>query len=388
MSKILRNDNTFTFSNFDAILEKLPVGNYLLNYNDMSGYFLTLSKSFKVPEKLYGNPRKFTNRVLKTYNHLTKNMGVLLSGEKGSGKSVDMKIIACDSNLPVICVSSAYSGTAFIDFLGKLNFKCVFLFDEFEKTYSDDSQKDSLLTVLDGILEANHLFILTSNSSNIGCYFDNRPSRIRYHRKYGNLDKAVVNEIISDRLIHTKRTEKVVEFVERLGKITIDGLVSLIDEVNIHDEDPDEFEELFNFTRDYGVKYDVTIIRKQWLLPKVGVKYNDFKDKNKMLKTLQENVEDNEICKEDEDKYERTDLNKTIRKCIFFHGDGISCRFPYYTSINIDVNYEEDAVLSVDHKGSDMLIKMKDGTFFILKNHLSNNILAKLFGEEENNFSY
>ena len=54
MSKIFKSNNFFKIAEIDGTYEKLPVGVYNLNKNN-SGYFLTKTNDFTLPEKIYGD---------------------------------------------------------------------------------------------------------------------------------------------------------------------------------------------------------------------------------------------------------------------------------------------------------------------------------------------
>ena len=74
----------------------------------------------------------------------------------------------------------------------------MFLIDEFEKMFEETEDQGYLLTLLDGLYNNNHLFVLTANDQDrINRYFFNRPSRIRYNFYYGALGYDVYSEIIN-----------------------------------------------------------------------------------------------------------------------------------------------------------------------------------------------
>nr|DAM32429.1 MAG TPA: ATPase [Caudoviricetes sp.] len=164
---------------------------YSLEYADMP----------KQPAKLYGNINLQKDRILRSYKAQDKNLGVLLHGNGGTGKSTLAKLIAFDVvnnfNQPVILVQQ--DSIKHLEYvLSNLKQPVMFLIDEFEKMFEETEDQGFLLTLLDGLYNNNHLFVLTANDQDrINRYFFNRPSRIRYNFYYGALGYEVYSEIIN-----------------------------------------------------------------------------------------------------------------------------------------------------------------------------------------------
>ena len=66
----------------------LPSAVYRLNMDKRTGelYLTRTQNKFDFPYKMYGIEDKFINRVVKTYESTTGNLGLLLSGVKGTGR--------------------------------------------------------------------------------------------------------------------------------------------------------------------------------------------------------------------------------------------------------------------------------------------------------------
>lgn len=220
------------------------------------GISLREQNGITLPEKVYDFEKPFRDQILRSLRDKKANMniGVLLEGYKGQGKSVIAKQLAIESGLPIICINQKIpSGYDFISFLGKIKQDHVLLIDEFEKLFSerDDSEgkyhtQDVFLSFLDGTISYNHkrLTILTSNKE-IGDKFINRPSRIRYYKKFNFMSNEIFNAIVNDKL-KNKRFKK--DLIDNLNipTCTIDILTTIIEEINIHNKAYSSFKKFFN----------------------------------------------------------------------------------------------------------------------------------------------
>lgn len=242
----------FTLEQITTVTEKLNSGVYTLGYMEQKDkYYLTkISDAFTQSYKIYDLDTPFINRVIKSWNATNTNMGILLYGMKGTGKSVTAKMICNKMNLPVIVITKRFKGAEL--FLNSIKQDIVVLIDEYEKIYERDDSRDSdsLLSLMDGVFDSKtgsrKMFILTSNNKYINENMNERPSRIRYKKKYENILISHVHEIIDDNLNHPARRDALIKYISKLQIITVDIVKSLISEVNIHDEDPESFVDVFN----------------------------------------------------------------------------------------------------------------------------------------------
>ena len=102
--------------------DKLPVGTYDVCFQKMMGFYLTSHADLVVnEEKIYGSSPAKVEKVLRGFQAVDRNFGVILSGRKGIGKSLfarQLAVRAKDYNLPLILVSCYYPGIA--DFLSSI----------------------------------------------------------------------------------------------------------------------------------------------------------------------------------------------------------------------------------------------------------------------------
>lgn len=249
-----QSNNSYFLRDITSQVKHLPIGVYTLKEDKMIGLYLDHAQNnFGFTHKIYGKDTNFINRCIKSYNNTTGNLGVLLSGIQGTGKSVTAKLICNELNLPVISITDEYDDLD--NFLSEIEQDCIILIDEYEKIFE---KSHMLLSIMDGVSMSKYrrVFILTTNKTYINENLLNRPSRIRYSKTYGNLELLTINEIIDDLLIYQEFKEDLIDSLKLLHIITIDILISIINEINIHNEP------LSNFYNDFNVEltqkyYDV-----------------------------------------------------------------------------------------------------------------------------------
>lgn len=217
------------------VSESLPIGIYSISLT-MTGYHLDkYADKFVFPYKIYGLQEDFIDHVIKTYNNTEGNLGIMLTGTKGTGKTVTAKELANKLNLPVIIVKDmGDSNQSMIEFLSSIEEDCVLFLDEFEKNFKESDS--TILQIMDGVYNSKYrkIFLLTTNAMTINENMVGRPSRIRYVKKFGNLDLKVVNEYLDDALNVPEARQDLLDFIDSLTISTIDILKTIVNEVNIH----------------------------------------------------------------------------------------------------------------------------------------------------------
>lgn len=226
----------------------LPVGIYRLQESKTGPFLERVSDKFEMPEKVYGLNRNFINRVKKTILNSKDNLGVLVNGIRGTGKTVTCELLCNELYMPIVIVERAWPGLG--DFLITVQMEMVIFFDEFEKIFKGE-ESQSLLPLMDGVLttEWRRIFLMTTNELRVDHNMLQRPGRIRYIKTFGNLSPSSIEEIVEDKLESKNRKDSVIRFISELEIITVDIVVEVCQEVNIHDEDPEAFRDCFNVRR-------------------------------------------------------------------------------------------------------------------------------------------
>lgn len=219
--------------------QKLETINYIINNNEDSlknaggSLYLTRLTPFNIPAKIYGEFD--TERYINSFNHSQKNMGILFNGLKGSGKTLESKLLCKEINLPILVVNSYIKGNELQTFLNSMTQEIVVLIDEFEKLYNLEQQEE-LLPLLDGVFNTKCLFILICNDLDVSKFILNRTGRIRYLKRFGGVSDALAEEIIEDRLENKTNAQHLKDLVQLMSTVSVDNLLTLIDEMNMYKE--------------------------------------------------------------------------------------------------------------------------------------------------------
>lgn len=236
-------------------VEKLDAGVYLLNWNERDGHFLTKEYvNFTFDYKIYGLETDIIDRVVKTYQTSNKgNLGVMFNGLRGTGKTVSGKLLCNLLDQPTIIVNVPYPNSE--TFLNRIPQNITIFVDEYEKIYKTSSE---MLTIMDGVMNAKYrrAFILTTNQLRVEENLIQRPSRIRYLKEFSHLKPNIVEEIIDDILEYPEYKSECIKFISSLELITVDIVKSILQEVNIHNESPEKFGDVFNVKKLTG-KYNI-----------------------------------------------------------------------------------------------------------------------------------
>jgi len=228
--------------NMGTPLDKIPAGNWIVKVSDMYGFYLKRMSQFSMPEKVYGDVESFSDKMLQSFNSWDGNLGVLLSGFKGTGKSLLAKraCMKCvEQDIPVLMLAQPFGGTEFISFLDGIRQPCAIFIDEFEKIYLSDghNEQHKLLSILDGTGNSNFLFVLTINDVNkMSEFFLNRPGRIHYKKDFKGMENEMIEEVALDILDDKGRVEDVIRISNYVGDISMDIVVSIVKELNEYPE--------------------------------------------------------------------------------------------------------------------------------------------------------
>jgi hypothetical protein len=272
MSYYLKSGNTFRVSTKEAmdLHETLPAGNYVVKEMPMDGpLYLEHIESFEIKGKRYGDLDKNTDRILNTFMDRSASTGVMLAGEKGSGKSLLAKNLAIEGakrlGIPCIVINAPWVGDKFNAFMQMIEQPCMVLFDEFEKVYDSDDQEKAL-TLLDGVFPSKKLFVLTCNDKwRVDQHMRNRPGRLFYMLDYKGLDANFIMEYCNDNLkshlLH--HADKLCQIASLFAQFNFDMLKATVEEMNRYNEAPEDALRMLNVKPEFdsGNKFTMKVIK-------------------------------------------------------------------------------------------------------------------------------
>lgn len=209
---------------------------------------LTLNGNLNFPSKIYLTEKDdhFIKCVLNYFNTTNdNNVGVLLTGVKGTGKTVTAKLLAKHSDLPIIVVDNRFPAERLKEYFKRFKQNVCILMDEIEKNF----HTEFMLDLLDGVqATCKKLFIATCNNTrDISEYFIDRCSRIRYLRNYTIEQNFAYLSVILDDL-QIKNKEKVIEFCKNEIKLlSLDNMLAFVKEIKSQEDVTDDLNEIIEY---------------------------------------------------------------------------------------------------------------------------------------------
>lgn len=264
---ILKDNGKYYFYNTLKIDKQLKPKNYLFNFDEFGNCWLEDIEGFKFPEKIYDVNHNLREMIKTSFNSGEKNLGVLLTGNKGQGKSLTAKLICSEANTPTIIINKQIPiDVNFIKFFNQIKQNYVLFVDEFEKLFnttkntnnkeSSYHSQESFLSFIDGVFTNKHkiLFLLTTND-NINEFFINRPSRIKFVQEYDELPEELFNMIVDDKLVNKEFKSDLEDNVSMIN-LNIDLLISIINDINLFNKPFSDFIGFYNYKFEF-YKYEI-----------------------------------------------------------------------------------------------------------------------------------
>ena len=277
--KVIQTGDTFQI--YD---DKLPVQTYVVRFSKQTGFFLEKYVDMKITEeKVYGVHTEKVQKVLGSFARSCRSLGVILSGDKGIGKSLFAKMLASDAmkrELPVVVIDTYIPGIA--SYLESIDQEVLCMFDEFDKTFGDVQAPDGmappqteLLGLFDGLSGGKKLFVITCNElRKLNEYLVNRPGRFHYHLRFEYPNAQEIQEYMMDKIPEAMYGEidSVITFAGRV-KLNYDCLRAIafelstgvtfaeaVKDLNIINMEAEEYNVTIHFKNGYkSTKHEVPL---------------------------------------------------------------------------------------------------------------------------------
>lgn len=223
--------------------DELPPKTYVVRFAKMSGFYLEEYADITVnEEKVYGGQMEKAQKVIEAYQRFDRNLGVILSGDKGIGKSLFARLLsvrAVKEGIPVLVVDQYITGIA--SYLACVDQRVMLLFDEFDKTFGGikppegaQEPQTEMLGLFDGISQGKKLFVITCNEiRQLNDCIINRPGRFHYHFRFDYPSEGEIRNYLMDKLEkeHYNEINTIVEFSRKVD-LNYDCLRAIALEVN------------------------------------------------------------------------------------------------------------------------------------------------------------
>lgn len=285
-----------TVRTFDA----LPPKTYMVRFAKMSGFYLEEYADIAVnEEKVYGRQMEKARKVIAAYQRFDRNLGVILSGDKGIGKSLFARLLAVhamEEGIPVLVVDKYIPGIA--TYLAGVNQRVMLLFDEFDKTFGGikppegaQEPQTEMLSLFDGISQGKKLFVITCNEiRHLNDCIVNRPGRFHYHFRFDYPSEGEIRSYLMDKLEQKYYDEinTIVEFSRKVD-LNYDCLRAIALEVNSGERFGTAIQDLniLNLVQD---KYDLEVHFKNGkVIGAQGIEVNFFSQDQKNVYISEDN---------------------------------------------------------------------------------------------------
>lgn len=273
MNVITIGSTVTIFNDDDAIITReIPVGYYDVCFSKLNGNFLSKREPIVIREKIYGEAPIKAKKTINAYKKSERSLGVILSGDKGIGKSISLGLVAQEAiniGLPVLVCSENVPGL--VNFLSSITQEVLVVFDEFEKNFKDfndpdedettaASAQEGLLSMFDGLDSSKKLFLITVNNVyNLSSYMLDRPGRFHYHFKLKNPNAEEITEYMTDHLddANGEIISRIIKF-SAMANVTYDWLRAIAFEINLGSTLEDAIEDL-NISATTNRSFDLEI---------------------------------------------------------------------------------------------------------------------------------
>ncbi|MGN7965292.1 AAA family ATPase [Microbacterium sp. 22179] len=243
--------------------QAFPLGTYRVSFTSKEGFSLVRIDDLTVgAERIYGGRDRKVAKIFRSYALSDRSLGVMLSGDKGIGKSLFLRMVAeaaREQGLPVVVVSEDHDGI--VEFLDSLD-ECLIVFDEFEKIFPAGrrgitdglNRQNQFLSLFDGLSSVKRVYCLSVNAiADVSTYLVNRPGRFHYHLRFDYPGPDEVRQYLLDQApnAHPDEIENVALFSRR-ARLNYDHLraiafelqqpdtlfAEIVDDLNIKSVEP------------------------------------------------------------------------------------------------------------------------------------------------------
>ena len=326
------------------IRKELPYGVYGVNMQAMSGeLYLTKQKpEFLMPKDFYDVKGKEFQYVKDVAKASSGNLGIILNGVKGTGKTIFAEKLCNELQIPVLIMESwGEKNLSVLKQISDIPYDLVLFFDEFEKKFSEDDQQ-MLLSVIDGVYNTNYrrIFILTTNEASIDQNMLGRLHRFAYRLDFTYItDKEIIRNYFAERTNLTdEQLHWLVGYMQSKINNTIDTFSKIVEEINLvgFDKFREIGSEIMNLESSERVVYCLRRIFSTYIRTKENVwtkeytinsfieEIHNYSKRNEYIEERDELVRSNPKPQQAFNRIK--ELNKLISACDEIQNDVFFCK--------------------------------------------------------------
>lgn len=189
--------------------------------------------NFTLPQLRFGKHNRYFSAICAQYDPLGSSTGVLLAGQKGSGKSLMAEELGnwmIKRDLPVVMIDDDLCHHT-VNLIIRAVGPCMILFDEFGKVYADLEKRNRLLTVFSDTSYVGVMFVITGNTNEeFGEYLVHRPQRFRFSISYdAGVDSELAVDVLKRMQVKEEMHEALLAYVEsQHGGLNIDSFLAVV----------------------------------------------------------------------------------------------------------------------------------------------------------------
>lgn len=236
----------------NEIIKEFPAGVFSLKFHPDHGAWFDKEPTIEVNlDRVFGSHKKYADLFYNAYENRDKSTGVLLTGLKGTGKTLISKILASkfiEKSLPVIIIDRTLPVPVISDTLSKIKTGYLLIIDEFEKNYEEDDQ-NKLLSFLDGVQSSKRMIIIIANNQRkLTPYILDRPNRMLFRRDFEGITREELNDYLDSRIgnEHADLRADLNNYVRVTRNISFDIVTNIVETALLFGFDFKEILELLN----------------------------------------------------------------------------------------------------------------------------------------------
>lgn len=254
------------------VTKQLPAGIYVVEVTPPRPPVLKRVSDMAVPQKLYGDIKEKTAKILTTFRDREHSTGVLLAGTKGAGKTLLARNVAInlyENGTPTIIVPFNMICPFVADFIDSIDTECMVLFDEIDKISGENEDEvranmNCLLGLFDGISVHKRLYVLTANDlDKINPQLLNRPGRIYYKFIFGGVMQDAVKDYCALNLKNKNNIDNMLHIATLIRDFSFDIMQAIVEECNRYNITPREACESLNVAPELRGDFRIHVFDKK-----------------------------------------------------------------------------------------------------------------------------